>query len=297
MSTMRLLFCLIFWLLVLSGSAFAFGQEGCGAGSCRDCHSLDVKEAEGLFKGSVEKVLRVEFAEMPGVWLVEVENKGERFPLYVDFSKQYVVAGNIYRLPEQDVKKTKPVEQVDVSKIPQEDALLLGNPMAETRVIVFTDPLCPYCEQLHAELEQVIAKDPNIAFLIKLNPLDMHGQEAYDLARAIVCGKSLATLEESFNLIGDHGRLLQLKKQPDADPKQLAKLQAAFDAKIRKLTANSCETPVVAATKALAGELGLNGTPTLVLPDGTVLPGARKAEDLLQIIHSKPTSLANGKKS
>jgi thiol:disulfide interchange protein DsbC len=139
--------------------------------------------------------------------------------------------------------------------------------------------------------------DPNIAFLIKLNPLDMHGQEAYDLARAAVCGKSLQTLEESFMLIGDHGRLQQLKKQPDADPQKVAELQKSYNKKVRKLTANACETPVVAATKALAGELGLNGTPTMILPDGTVLTGARKAEDLLQIIRSKPAPTASGSKS
>jgi thiol:disulfide interchange protein DsbC len=294
---MRLLTILILCLLVLGGQAFAFGEAGCGAGSCRDCHSLDVKEAEGLFKGSVEKVLRVEFAEMPGVWQVEVEDKGKRFPLYVDFSKQYVVAGNIYRLPDQQVQKQPSLEQIDVNKIPLEDALLLGNPMAEYRVIVFTDPLCPYCERLHTELEKVVAMDPNIAFLIKLNPLDMHGQEAYDLARAVVCGKSLTTLEESFKLIGEHNQLLQLKKQPAVDPQQAAKLQAAFDAKVRKLTVNSCETPVVAATKALAKDLGLNGTPAMVLPDGTVLAGARKAEDLLSLIRSKPVPPATGKKS
>jgi thiol:disulfide interchange protein DsbC len=217
--------------------------------------------------------------------------------LYIDFSKQYVVAGNIYRLPEQQVQKSRPVEQIDVGRIPLEDALLLGNPMAENRVIVFTDPLCPYCERLHSELERVIAMDPNIAFLIKLNPLDMHGQEAYDLARAAVCGKSLQTLEESFMLIGDHGRLQQLKKQPDADPQKVAELQKSYNKKVRKLTANACETPVVAATKALAGELGLNGTPTMILPDGTVLTGARKAEDLLQIIRSKPAPTASGSKS
>jgi len=289
---MRLVICLSFCLLILSGQAFAFGQGGCGAGECRDCHSLDLKEAKGLLKGSVEKVNRVEFAEMPGVWLVEVENKGKQFPLYIDFSKQYVVAGNIYRLPDQQSAKTEPVTHVDVSKIPLEGALLLGNPMAEHRVIVLTDPLCPFCAKLHQELEKVIANDPNIAFLIKLNPLDMHGREAYDIARAVVCEKSLHILEEGFKLVDTHNRLLQLQKQPGADPQMIAEQQSIFDAKVHDLTANSCETPEVADTKALAKELGLNSTPTLVMPDGTVSPGARKAEDLLPLIRSHTASKA-----
>jgi len=294
---MRLLICLIFCLLLFSGQAFAFGQEGCGAGSCSDCHSLDVKEAESLFKGSVGKVHRVEFAQMPGVWLVEVENKGERFPLYIDFSKKFVVAGNIYRLPdkESDTSQRKPVTQVDREKIPLEDALLLGSSMAEHQVVVFTDPLCPYCERLHKQLEQVVAEEPNIAFLIKLNPLDMHGTEAYDIARAAVCGKSLATLEEGFKLISLHGELRQLQKSPAGKETDVARLQKQFDDRVRELTVDACQTPQVDATKALARELGLNGTPSLVLPNGSVVTGARQADDLIKLIRSNPASPAGGK--
>lgn len=294
---MRIFLCLVFSLLMCISQAYAFGQEGCGAGSCSDCHSLDVNEAEGLFKGSIEKVLRVEFAEMPGVWMVEVENKGERFPLYVDFSKKFVVAGKILRLPEEDkeVKKTKQVTHVDRTRIPLEDALVLGNPMAELRVIVFTDPLCPYCARLHKELEAVVASDPNIAFLIKLNPLDMHGPEAYQIAQAAVCGKSLQALEGGFDLIGLHGQLRQLQKTPAGKGAEIAKLQKEFTDRVQHLTANLCPTPAVDATKALAAELGLLGTPTMILPDGSVLAGVRPAAELSNLIRSKPAVATDSK--
>jgi len=286
--------CLLF-LLVTAGGAFAFGEAGCGAGECRDCHSLDAKEAGSLLGESVDKILKVEFAEMPGVWLVEVERGGQKFPLYLDFSKKYVVAGNIYRLA--DISKApaeaEKVEKVDVSKIPTGDALLLGSPMAEHRVIVFTDPLCPFCSRLHGELEKVVARDPNIAFLIKLNPLDMHGQAAYDLARAAVCGQSLETLEKGFELVPLNSQIHQLKKQPGGE-QQAEELQRQFDARVRELTRGVCETPLVMETKTLARELGLKSTPTLVLPDGSVKPGARSADDLLKLLQS-PAVAKQGK--
>lgn len=284
--TMRILVCLSFCLLLFAGQVFAFGQEGCGAGSCSDCHSLDVKEAGDLLQGTVDKILRVEFAEMPGVWLVEVEKDGQRFPLYIDFSKRYVVAGNIFKIPTKEERQPpKRVEHVDPQKIPLDGALLLGDPMAQYQPIVFTDPLCPYCARLHEELKKVVAEDPNIAFRIKLNPLDMHGQEAFDLARAVVCGQSLETLDASFKLINLHGQLLQLKRDPKADKQLIASLEEKFKSEVAKLTQNACETPAVPATKALAKELGLTGTPATVLPDGTVIHGVRKADELLKQIH------------
>jgi len=293
---MRIILCLSVCLLLSISQVYAFGQEGCGAGSCSDCHSLDTKEAEGLFKGSVEKVLRVEFAEMPGVWLVEVENNGKRFPLYVDFSKKFVVAGNIYRLPEEDTKviKSKQVTHVDRASIPLEDALVLGDPMAEQRVIVFTDPLCPYCAKLHKEMKTVVASDPNIAFLIKLNPLDMHGPEAYQIAQAAVCGKSLQPLEGGFELIDLHGQLRQLQKSSPGREAEIAKLQKEFTDRVRHLTANLCPTPAVDATKALAAELGLLGTPSMVLPDGSVIAGVKPAAELINLIRSKPAAVTGG---
>lgn len=48
-----------------------------------------------------------------------------------------------------------------------------------------------------------------------------------------------------------------------------------------------CDTPVVDQTLALAKELGINSTPTLVLPDGTMIAGSRKAENLLRLLGSK----------
>ena len=52
----------------------------------------------------------------------------------------------------------------------------------------------------------------------------------------------------------------------------------------KPVPAPNCEIPVVDQTIALAGELGIRSTPTLVLPDGRVIPGYRKAEAILTII-------------
>lgn len=241
-------------VLFLANNALAMSSDGCGAGSCVDCHSLSKAETEQLLGSMVDKVNSVEFSDVPGLWVAEVEKDQKKIPVYIDFSKQYLVSGNVIRLNDKEnltSEYSARMNRVDVSKIPLADALLLGKPSARTKVIVFTDPECPYCKKLHEELKDVVRRDPEIAFLIKLYPLKMH-PNAYGISRSIVCNDSMELLEISF----------AGKPVPPA----------------------SCDTSVVDQTLALAADLGISSTPTLVLPDGLVVPGYKTAEALLTLI-------------
>ena len=250
---MRSLLILIVSLIFTSG-AFAMSSDGCGAGSCVDCHSLSKAETELLLGDMVDKVNSVDFSEVPGMWVAEVEKGTQKLPVYIDFSKQYLVSGNVIRLNDKENLtrlRSARMNKVDFSTIPLEDALLLGKASAKTKVVVFTDPECPYCKKLHHELKEVVRREPEIAFLIKLFPLKMH-PNAYEVSKSIVCSKSMELLEVSFA-----GRPV-----PPA----------------------SCDTTAVDQTLVLAGELGIRSTPTLVLPDGMVVPGYKTAEALLTLI-------------
>lgn len=259
-------FMILVLLATLATPGYAFMKNGCGSGKCEDCHSLSKKEAGSLLKGGVDRVLSVEQAAIPGLWEVEVERGGRKFPVYIDYSKSYVFSGNIIRLKDHmNITSERQAEfnRVDVSKIPVEDALVLGNPKAKKRVIVFTDPKCPYCKRMHAQLKKVVAEDPNVAFLLKMFPLKIH-PGSYTVAQAIVCNHSLSMLEDSFA-----GR-------PVPPP--------------------LCETKVVDENLALGHKLGIHSTPTLVFPDGRVMPGYKTAAQLLQLLGEPSAAKVTGKK-
>jgi len=254
--SLMILMCIGLQLLG-AAAATAFTADGCGTGACNSCHSLDQQEAVKVLGGLVDKVNRVEFAEVPGMWLVEVEKGQNKLPVYIDFSKKYVFSGSIIRLADRgDLTQERHarMNKVDMSRIPLDDALLLGAKKAKVKIVVFTDPECPFCKQLHDELREVVRRDPDIAFLIKLYPLPMH-PEAYDKAKSIVCAKSLDLLERSF------------AGKPLPPP--------------------ACNTKVVDQTLALAPTLGIQSTPTLVLPNGVVMPGFKRADELLKRIHQE----------
>ncbi len=241
-------------LLFFASQAYTMSTDGCGAGTCVDCHSITKEETQQILGSMVDKVNRVEFAEVPGMWVVEIEKGSRKLPVYIDFSKKYLLSGNVIRLEDKEnVTKNRAarMNKIDISKIPLADALILGKPSAKTKIIVFTDPQCPYCGKLHDELKEVVRRDPEIAFLIKLFPLPMH-PEAHAISESIVCNNSMEYLERSFA----------------GEP----------------VPAPNCEIPVVDQTIEIGKQLGIRSTPTLVMPDGLVVPGYKKAEALLAII-------------
>lgn len=255
---------LFLFLFFLSSPVLAFQAEGCGAGSCRDCHTLSKKEAAILLQGKVSEVVAVKLSQVPGLWDVEAIYKGRKMPLYIDFSKQYLISGNIVKLDSGENLTQQSfinMNKVDVAKIPLEDAIIIGNPSAARKIIVFDDPQCSYCRKLHPEMEKVVAQHDDIVFYIKMFPLAMH-PAAYDKARAIVC----ARIEKS---------------------NELALVLLADSLAGRKLPAPDCGNDLVDKNIVLAKELRINSTPTFIMPDGRVLPGYKVAEKIVEALGAK----------
>jgi thiol:disulfide interchange protein DsbC len=244
-------------LVLVAVSAQAFPKENCGEQKCTDCHSLSREEAGFLLGDQAEKVLNVELSDMPGVWVVEIEKQGRKYPVYIDFTKTHLLRGEMIRLKDGEnltTLRSAALNRVDVSRIPVEDALIIGKPEAPTRVVVFTDPQCHFCGKLHHEMKKVVETDPNIVFYIKLFPLNIH-PDAYMISKSILCNHSMAMLEDS------------LAGRPVPPP--------------------LCRAEEVDETLKLARALGIRSTPTLILPDGRLFPGYKPAGELLKLLDSK----------
>ncbi len=248
-------------LMLAPSAARAFPQESCGQQSCQDCHQITRDEAKAILGNMVDDVLEINVSEIKGLWELVVLKSQKKIPIYLDFSRSYIVSGQIVKLQGmQDITGTRymVLNKVDVSQIPLDDALVLGKATAKFRIIVFEDPECPFCHKLLAELKDVAARKPEVAFYIKMNPLQIH-PTAYAKAKAIVCAKSLAMLESS----------LEGKEIPPP----------------------ACKTEQLEANAVLARQLGINSVPTLVYPDGMVVPGFAKADKIIELLELAKSSL------
>ena len=237
-------------------SAHAFPTKK-GDKACTECHKLSKQEAEEIVKKIAPngKVTDVKVAPLTTVWQIEVDaGEGKHGTLYLDFSKKFLIAGQI--VPVESIGKQPPARKVDISKIPLDDALTVGLATAKKKVIVFTNPDCPYCRELHKIMKQVVAKRSDIAFVLFMNPLPMH-KDSPKKAQTILCTKSLDILDD------------------------------AFAGKAVPEPAATCTADAVERSKALANSLEFNGTPTLVRDDGIVLSGFLPEEQLLKWIDKK----------
>ncbi len=139
----RLLFnCLLF--LCLLPMSYSYGFEAKGQ-ECSKCHTLHKDEARDLLKNVIPDVviLDVRLSPVKGVWEVDLESRGRKAIVYVDFLKKHFFSGALVSIGEKkNLTQERFIElnKVDVSQIPLENALVLGDPRARIRVIVFTDP-------------------------------------------------------------------------------------------------------------------------------------------------------------
>ena len=241
--------------------ANAFSSSGC-EGDCRKCHSLNKQEVSGILKKmnlSHAKVLNIQMSPVKSLWEISIDDNGKKGMFYVDFSKKYILPGPIIEVSTGANKTAESVQKIPLgktnfSKIPLNNALVMGNASAAKKVIVFTDPDCPYCGKLHQEMKKVLEKRKDIVFYIKLFPLKMH-KDAYWKSKSIVCNKSLNMLEDNF----------ENKPIPKTD----------------------CDTKEIDNNIKLAESLGITGTPTMIMPDGKIYSGAMPADKLIEMINRK----------
>lgn len=255
---MRKILVLIVLTFFLLPAAYSYGFSEKGQ-DCSKCHNLSKEEAANLLMnlGQTVNVLDVMQSPVAGVWEVDIVAGEKKVPIYIDFSKKHLITGSVIsvnekkNLSQERFTKLNPPPKVDVSQIPLDDALLMGDKDSKYKIVVFDDPDCPFCAKLHQEMKKVIAERKDIAFYIKLFPLSIH-PDAYEKSKTIVCEKSLALLEAAF----------EKKEIPKA----------------------KCDAAVINDNMKLAQRLGITGTPALIFPDGRVIPGYKDARSIIELI-------------
>lgn len=265
--TFFLLFTVVFLACVLlqlnPSSLKAFDETGCEK-DCMKCHTIskqEVKEILTNLKAPEAEILKIQASPLKGLWEVSIINKGRPGVFYIDFSKSLVVSGSIIEVKTRKNKTAERLtmlresQRLDFSKIPLNQALVMGDPVAPKKVAVFTDPDCPYCSKLHQEMEKVVKESKDVVFYILLYPLNFH-KDAYWKSKSIQCNRSLKMLEDAF-----------AKKE---------------------IPKPECDTKEIDNNIQVAQSLGITGTPALVLPDGRMYPGWMPAKRLIDFINGVP---------
>ncbi len=242
-----------FIFLAVAGGTFSVYAEDCrdtGAGA----PAMTVGEANVILQGLGE-VKSVKPSPVAGLYELSIVNNGRQATVYLDYARKHLIPAPIFSLATKKpispapVDISPPLTKVDIATVPTENSIIIGNPEGKQRLFVFTDPDCPFCAKLHGELWKLTALAPQLTIYVKMFPLKMH-PAAYDKARVILGAGTPELLNKAFA-----GEPL-----PAPGEKDLAK-------------------PVDDTIK-YAESIGITSTPTLIIPDGRIIVGFKKAEEL-----------------
>ncbi len=161
---------------------------------------------------------------------------------YVDESGQYFLFGHLYDMQSQrdlTVERKDTLARVDFAALPLADAVKEIRGTGARTLAIFSDPDCPYCRRLEAEIKNL----SDVTLYTFLMPIASLHPEARNKAIAVWCAPDRVEAWHALMWRDD------------------------------KIPTKECAHPVD-RNVALGERLGINGTPTLVAADGRVLPGA-----------------------
>ncbi len=188
---------------------------------------------------------------IPGIYALELSG-GSVF--YGTKDGRYLFAGDLYELGEDDLVNLAELGRAEkrreLMKAVALKDMVIFRPTGATRaaVNVFTDVDCGYCQKLHQEVPQLNEMGVEVRYL------------AYP--RAGIGSASYNKIVSAWCAADPNTALTRLKAR-----------QSIPDA--------TCPNPV-ADQYELGREIGISGTPAIVLEDGTLLPGYMPAERLAE---------------
>jgi thiol:disulfide interchange protein DsbC len=175
---------------------------------------------------------------------------------YISSDGRYLLQGDLIdldaeiNLSEQDRNEAR----LDMlGEIPTDNMIVFSPEVTKYTVTVFTDIDCTYCRRFHSQIDEYLAQGIEVRYL--LYPRNGPTAESWAKAEQVWCAD-------------DRNEALTL-----------AKLEQKFET-------HSCDASIVHKHYAIGQDVGLRGTPAIVLQDGTLVSGYLPPLELGQALAS-----------
>lgn len=185
----------------------------------------------------------------------EVVIAGGQTTLYVTEDGKHFIAGDLYRIAESGFvnlseESRKQARKERISAIDDSEKVVFSPPADQVKatINVFTDVDCGFCRKLHREISEL--NELGIAVKYLAYPREGIHSATYDKTVSAWC----------------------------ADNPREALTQAKQG---KPIAEKSCDNPV-AEHYQLGKELGVTGTPSIILSDGTMQPGYLPAKKMAE---------------
>lgn len=190
------------------------------------------------------QVTNIQPTEMSGLYSANLDNQ----IIYLDENAEHMFIGSMVRLKDQkNLTKDLVLKQnsIDWKQLPFKDAIKTVKGNGKRQLAIFSDPNCPYCKKLEAELDKL----NDVTIYTFIYPLKT---QSIAVSKQVWCEANPAYAWKN---------LLQKNVQPKA---------------------KTCANPIDRNLE-LGRKLGVQGTPTLIFGNGLKMVGGRSAEEIQMI--------------
>ncbi|WP_136661080.1 DsbA family protein [Nitratireductor sp. XY-223] len=143
--------------------------------------------------------------------------------------------------------------------------VVLGNPEGDVTIVEFFDYNCGFCKRALKDMEEIIAEDPNVRFILKEFPI--LGDDSIAAHRVSVAVRLVAPEKyEEFHLELLGGR----DRATEVSAIEVAKQLGIDEDKLRTAMDNDSITESFRESYMIADGLGISGTPSYIVGDEAV---------------------------
>jgi thiol:disulfide interchange protein DsbC len=176
--------------------------------------------------------------------------------VYTDENASYAFLGSVVDIKSKrnlTNERMAKLNAIKIDELPFDQAIKFVKGNGSRKLVIFSDPQCPFCKKFEQELTKV----DNITIYLFPYPIaSLHPQSAAE-AKAIWCAPDKATA-----------------------------WQNALLKNITPKNSGDCKNPID-ANIALGNKLHITGTPTLIFANGERVPGMVPADKLEQLLNEK----------
>lgn len=216
--------------------------------------SSAVAQEDVIRKNLAERIPKLpkidEIVKAPIAGLYEIRVGGTDI-YYTDAGGNYLIDGQLIdaksgkNLTEERVNK---LSAIDFKDLPLKDAFVIKRGTGVRKVAVFEDPNCGYCKRFEADMQKV----NHVTFYMFLYPI--LGADSTEKSKNIWCA-------------ADKGKAWQDWMLNDGQPRSA-----------------KCNTDALTRNVEFGKKHRITGTPTLLLADGTRIPGAISSAQLEKML-------------
>lgn len=182
--------------------------------------------------------------------------------IYVSADGKHFFSGELYFAePGRFINATEMArtqKRLEVLQGLDESEMIVYSPEGETKasMTVFTDVTCGFCRKLHNQMAEMNALGIEVRYM------------AYP--------------RSGIKRDGAYTREYNLTAKAWCADDRTAAMDILKDGGI--IPGDTCDSPTVSKHYQIGAQFGVSGTPAIILPDGSLLPGYRTPEDYAQIL-------------